>query len=123
MMETAKIFENGKSQAVRLPKKFRFTGEEVFVHRVGRAVVLLPKDAARQTFLDGLDAFSDDFFKDGRESEVPAAGDADRNDGPVYTATCCSPLFPTDRRTREGRRAGSGDEQCPGVCTRARTGN
>lgn len=30
-METAKIFENGRSQAVRLPKKFRFTSEEVFI--------------------------------------------------------------------------------------------
>ena len=70
-METAKIFENGKSQAVRLPKKFRFTGEEVFVQRVGQAVVLLPKEDAWQTFLSGLDNFTDDFFRDGRESEIP----------------------------------------------------
>lgn len=41
-MDTAKIFENGKSQAVRLPKKFRFSGDEVYVQRSGQAVVLLP---------------------------------------------------------------------------------
>lgn len=71
-METAKIFENGKSQAVRLPKKFRFTGEEVFVQRVGRAVVLLPKDEAWQIFLNGINGFTDDFLADGRESEIPS---------------------------------------------------
>lgn len=70
-METAKIFENGRSQAVRLPKQYRFTGEEVFVQRVGRAVVLLPNEAAWQTFLNGLNGFTDDFFQNGREPEVP----------------------------------------------------
>lgn len=69
-METAKIFENGRSQAVRLPKQYRFTGEEVFVQRVGMAVVLLPKEAAWQTFLNGLNGFTDDFFQNGRELEV-----------------------------------------------------
>ena len=49
-METAKIFENGRSQAVRLPKKYRFTGDEVLVHRLGEAVMLLPKEASWKTF-------------------------------------------------------------------------
>ena len=70
MMETAKIFENGRSQAVRLPKKFRFTGDEVFVQRVGHAVVLLPKEEAWRTFLDGLNSFTDDFLENGREQET-----------------------------------------------------
>lgn len=70
-METAKIFENGRSQAVRLPKQYRFSGEEVFIQRVGRAVVLLPKEAAWQTFLSGLNGFTDDFFRNGREPEIP----------------------------------------------------
>lgn len=38
-METAKLFTNGRSQAVRLPKEFRFEGDEVFIKRVGDAVV------------------------------------------------------------------------------------
>ena len=42
-METARIFENGRSQAVRLPKKYRFDGDEVFVQRLGDAVLLTPK--------------------------------------------------------------------------------
>ncbi len=71
-METAKIFENGRSQAVRLPKKFRFSGEEVLVQRLGRAVMLLPKEECWQTFLNGINSFSDDFLEDGRISEDQA---------------------------------------------------
>ncbi len=71
-METAKIFENGRSQAVRLPKKFRFSGEEVLVQRLGQAVMLVPKEECWQTFLNGIDSFSDDFLEDGRISENQA---------------------------------------------------
>lgn len=74
-METAKIFENGRSQAVRLPKKFRFSGEEVLVQRLGQAVMLVPKEECWQTFLNGIDSFSDDFLEDGRISEDQAERD------------------------------------------------
>ena len=60
-METAKIFEDRQGQIVRLPKKFRFISEEVFVQRLGDAVILIPKEAYWQTFLKGIDGFSDDF--------------------------------------------------------------
>lgn len=66
-METAKIFENGRSQAVRLPKRFRFSGNEVFIQKVGNVVLLTPKEKAWETFLEGLNGFTDDFFQDGRE--------------------------------------------------------
>lgn len=72
MMMTAKIFENGRSQAVRLPKKFRFSGEEVLVQRLGQAVMLVPKEECWQTFLNGINSFSDDFLEDGRISEDQA---------------------------------------------------
>ncbi len=72
-MEIAKIFENGKSQAVRLPKKFRFAGDEVFVQKVGQAVVLMPKDSAWEIFMNGINSFTDDFFADGRDSGVDTA--------------------------------------------------
>lgn len=71
-METAKIFENGRSQAVRLPEKFRFSEDEVFIHRLGNAVVLVPKEEAWNTFLDGLNGFTDDLFANGRDPEYPA---------------------------------------------------
>jgi antitoxin VapB len=43
-MQTAKLFTNGRSQAVRLPKAFRFQGSEVFIKKVPGGVLLLPKD-------------------------------------------------------------------------------
>ena len=43
-METAKIFTNGGSQAVRLPKQYRFNSEEVIINRIGNIVMLIPKD-------------------------------------------------------------------------------
>lgn len=75
-METAKIFENGRSQAVRLPKEFRFVGDEVFVQKLGHAVMLYPKDTAWEIFLNGLDSFSEGFLADGRETEIPVERDA-----------------------------------------------
>lgn len=66
-MEIAKIFENGRSQAVRLPKKFRFDVDEVVVQQLGDAVLLVPKESLWNTFMDGLDSFTSDIFEDGRD--------------------------------------------------------
>ena len=41
-MMTAKLFENGRSQAVRLPKEYRFQGDEVLVNKIGDVVLLMP---------------------------------------------------------------------------------
>ena len=59
-MDTAKLFTNGRSQAVRLPKEFRFDGDEVMIKRVGDAVVLLPQHGWR-TLFDALDQFEPGF--------------------------------------------------------------
>ena len=66
-MEIAKVFGNGGSQAVRLPKDCRFEQEEVLVNRIGKIVILMPKDDPWGSMLQGLDMFSDDFLKDGIE--------------------------------------------------------
>jgi antitoxin VapB len=60
-METAKLFANGNSQAVRLPKEYRFQGVDVFIKRVGNAVVLLPKDDPWQVMFDAVAEFAYDF--------------------------------------------------------------
>ena len=60
-MDTAKLFQNGKSQAVRLPKEFRFAGKEVYIKRVGKAVVLLPLNNKWQSLLGSLEKFSPNF--------------------------------------------------------------
>jgi antitoxin VapB len=57
-MDTAKLFQTGRSQAVRLPKAFRFEGEEVYIKRVGNGVLLIPKDRKPwQSMLESLDKF------------------------------------------------------------------
>ena len=63
-METAKLFQNGKSQAVRLPKEFRFGSDRVYIKRVGNAVVLLPYTASWDTLLESLAHFSSDFMSE-----------------------------------------------------------
>jgi antitoxin VapB len=66
-VNTAKLFANGQSQAVRLPKELRFEGTEVYIKKIGDAVLLFPKDKQWDMFLTGLLGFSDDFMRSGRE--------------------------------------------------------
>ncbi len=42
-MQSAKLFKNGRSQAVRLPKEYRFGGQEVFIKKTKQGVLLIPK--------------------------------------------------------------------------------
>lgn len=69
-MMTAKIFENGRSQAVRLPKECRFSGEEVAVNKIGDIVMLMPKENKWLGFLNSLNLFSEDFMNDGRRDNI-----------------------------------------------------
>jgi len=61
-METAKLFHSGRSQAVRLPKAFRFSGEEVAIKHFGAGVLLLPLQNPWQLMQDALDEFEPEFF-------------------------------------------------------------
>jgi len=71
-MQTAKLFQNGRSQAVRLPKEFRFSGTQVFIKRVGNTVLLIPYQDSWQTLFDSLAQFSDDFMEH-RDQPPPQA--------------------------------------------------
>ena len=62
-MDKARLFTNGGSQAVRLPKEYRFEGTEVFIKKVGRAIVLIPYHEPWQLLIDSLDEFPDDFME------------------------------------------------------------
>ena len=62
-MQTAKIFINGRSQAVRLPKEFRFSGNDVFIKKIGNIVLLIPKDDPWASLADSLDQFTDDYME------------------------------------------------------------
>jgi len=61
-MKTAKLFQNGQSQAVRLPKEFRFEGDEVFIKRSGNVVMLIPTAHSWDALLGSLDKFTPDFM-------------------------------------------------------------
>ena len=66
LMMTAKVFKNGRSQAIRLPKECRFSSDEVVVNKIGDIVILLPKQNKWESFMKAIEMFSDDFMKDGR---------------------------------------------------------
>ena len=69
-MNKAKLFKNGRSQAVRLPKPFKFQGTEVYIKRIGRNVLLIPKDEPWESFMESLDEFSADFMEDRRQPRL-----------------------------------------------------
>ena len=68
-MKVAKLFKNGQSQAVRIPKEFRFEGTQVFIKRVGNAVILLPEQHSWQGLFESLGLFSDDFTETRQQPE------------------------------------------------------
>ena len=67
-METAKVFNIGGSQAIRLPKDCRFSESEVLVNRIGNVVILFPREDRWQNLLTSLDLFTDDFLSEPVES-------------------------------------------------------
>mgnify|MGYP001825127413 CR=1 FL=1 len=70
-MDTAKLFQSGRSQAVRLPKAYRFEGKEVAVKRLGSAVLLLPLDNPWQLMEEGLSEFEEGFVLERAQPEQP----------------------------------------------------
>jgi antitoxin VapB len=66
-MTTAKLFQNGHSQAVRLPRDFRFSGDEVRIRRFGRGVLLEPVTVSTDDWFAALDRHQTVFMPDGRD--------------------------------------------------------
>ncbi len=62
-MKTAKLFQNGQSQAVRLPKDFRFQGKEVYIKKVGEMTILYPVKNPWDVLYQSLNMFSADFME------------------------------------------------------------
>jgi antitoxin VapB len=69
-MNTAKIFKSGNSQAVRLPKEFQFSGDEVYIKKAGRGVILIPKDDPWEMFEQSLGEFTEDYME-GKRLQPP----------------------------------------------------
>lgn len=69
-MKTAKLFKNGQSQAVRLPKEFKFEGDHVFIKKEGNMVILIPAKKTWDTLIRSLEKFSDDFMSERTQPET-----------------------------------------------------
>ena len=74
-MQTAKLFNNGGSQAVRLPKEFRFSGDDVYIKKYQGIVMLLPKESPWSSLVDSLDRSFRGFH--GREESARSAAEGD----------------------------------------------
>ena len=61
-MMNAKVFENGRSQAI--------SSDEVMVNKIGDIMILLPKQSKWDSFMRAIDMFSDDFMADGRSTDI-----------------------------------------------------
>jgi len=73
-MKTAKLFKNGRSQAVRLPKEYQFNGNDVFIKKFNNIVMLFSKNDPWAPLINSLDLFSDDFID---ERNQPAVNERD----------------------------------------------
>jgi antitoxin VapB len=64
-VQTAKVFKNGRSQAIRLPKEFRVETTEVYLKKTAEGFLVIPRDPW-ELFLEGVEELSEDFMAEGR---------------------------------------------------------
>ncbi len=69
-MNTAKVFTTGRSQAVRLPKEYRFLTESVFVKKIDDMVILIPIEKVWDNFSKSLEKFPDNFMSDRIQPDI-----------------------------------------------------
>ena len=72
---TAKLFMNGQSQAVRLPKEFRLEGKEVYIQKLGNKIILSEKKQSWNQFFNEKSVFDDDFLSQ-RDNDEPQERDS-----------------------------------------------
>jgi antitoxin VapB len=64
-MIVAKVFKNGRSQAIRLPREFRVDADEVYLKRTREGFLVIPRNPW-DIFFEGVAELSDEFFRTGR---------------------------------------------------------
>jgi len=69
-MKTAKLFQNGQSQAVRLPREFRFEDDRVYVKKSGNVVMLIPAKGSWDMLVKSLNKFSSDFMSERKQPKT-----------------------------------------------------
>ena len=70
VMRTAKVFQNGRSQAIRLPKEFRVETTEVYLKKTSEGFLVIPRDPW-DVFFEGVAELSNEFMADGRKQPKP----------------------------------------------------
>lgn len=87
-MKTAKLFKSGQSQAVRLPKEFRFDGDSVYIQRMGNNVMLVPKHDPWRSMFEATRLFTDDFMVHRDQGTQPeresGSCEASHDDGLIF---------------------------------------
>jgi len=63
-MDTARLFQSGNSQAIRLPKEYRMPGKKVYLKRMGKGILILPEESEWAPMFEALTKFSPDFMAD-----------------------------------------------------------
>ena len=77
LLNTTHPFVTGRSQAVRIPKEYRFADdEELVLNRIGDSIMITPKRALASTFFAGAALLDEDFMADGRPTESLTTRDA-----------------------------------------------
>lgn len=69
---TTSVFTNGMSQAVRIPKEFRFNEDEIVINKIGDTVLLTPKSALADSVRLVASLLPDDFMENGMPKSIPA---------------------------------------------------
>lgn len=69
-MQTAKLFNNGRSQAVRLPKEYRLDGTDVFITSLDGVIMLIPRKTPWAGFVASLKRFTGDFMEERKQPEL-----------------------------------------------------
>ena len=71
-METAKVFEYEENKAIKLPADYRLQEDEMVIRRLGDVILLVPKSKVWETFMEGINGFTDDFMADDRSPDYPS---------------------------------------------------
>ncbi|WP_028842523.1 type II toxin-antitoxin system antitoxin VapB [Thermodesulfovibrio yellowstonii] len=69
-MKKAKLFKNGQSQAVRLPKEYRLKGNHVFIKKYGNNLILIPAENSWDSLIASLEKFSEDFMSEREQPDI-----------------------------------------------------
>ena len=69
-MKTTTVFNNGNSQAIRIPKEYRFEQEEVCINKIGSAIIIFRPQDRLSVLLESVNDFTPDFLEHGRPAQV-----------------------------------------------------